>query len=45
MNYDNKQKEREIACNKLGKLYAYGKYAETLKLKANDMPIYMAPLN
>ena len=33
MNYKNKQMEREIACNMLGKLYAYGRYAETLKSK------------
>ncbi len=39
MNYKNKQNKREISCNKLGKLYAYGRYAETLKYKANDMPI------
>ena len=40
MDYNNQQKEREMACNKLGKLYAYDRYAGTLKVKANDMPIY-----
>ena len=39
MLYINIQKEREITCNKLGKLYAYGRYSETLKFRANDMPI------
>ena len=39
MNYNNKQNEREISFNRLGKLYAYGRYAETLKVEANDMPI------